>query len=147
MAFLDFIRNRSASQQQSAQQQSQSPKPENAKQMYARQDAQERANSKPVDRLPPDQRAQVDAIRAKLDKATQHMGGNAQSHAQTEGHNDTREAARQNMTAQDKNAPALSPTSAQHGKTAHDVRPSQESTEKTQPRQQTISRPKPSWER
>lgn len=149
MPFLDFIHNRNASQQQSVAQTSQSQAPENAKQMYARQAAEEKANEKPIDRLPADQRVQVEAIKAKLEKATQHITKDAGSVAPASS-DGSREAMRQNMTGQDKTAPALSPTSAQAGKTAGEKSPANEpakTQDKPTQRPQTMPRPRPSWER
>jgi len=62
---------------------------------------------------------------------------------------------RQNMTSQDKAAPALSPTSAQQGKTANEQdgpAPSEDASSKSQESsqeqtRQTIARRPPSWER
>jgi hypothetical protein len=154
MGLLAWIRNRSAGPQQSVASKSQEPRPENAKQMYAREAAPEKAKLTPINRMPPDQQAKVDKIKATLEKATRHIEGNVQSTpAAVPDVNGGREAVRQNMTAQDKVAPALSPTSAQHGKTAQEKPPipSQEPPTKSpdNPRhgQPTLPRPRPSWER
>jgi len=149
MGWKDWIPNRG---QQHVAEKPKAQKPQNAKQMYARQDGQEQANRTPLDRMPPEQRAQVDAIKAKLEKATQHIDGNAQRPSPASSDSDGgREAARQNMAGQEKTAPALSPTSVQAGKTAQEkpTSPSQETprTDKRQSRPQTVPRPKPSWER
>jgi len=154
MALLDFMNKRKAAQQQSVANKSQEPKPETAKEMYTRQAGQEQT-ARPLDRMPPDQQAKVEGIKASLQKATQHIDKSAHSPsaAPADG-NGSREAMRQNMTGQDKTAPALSPTSAQSGTTAEKNTPGQlnETPAKTQEKapgraQQTVPRPKPSWER
>ena len=154
MGLLAWIRNRSAAQQQSVANKSQEHRPENAKRMYAREAAQEKANLTPRDRMPAGQQAKVDKIKATLERATRHIDRNGQTHSPTQVEaNDSREAVRQNMTAQDKVAPALSPTSAQHGKTAQEKpstlsqEPPAKTPEKPRPGPQTLPRPRPSWER
>jgi hypothetical protein len=149
MGFLDWITKRNAGQQQSVAETSQ--RPERAKEMYAREAAQEKTHLKRIVQMPPDQQAKVDKIKATLEKASKHIDANAQTPSPAANGNDSREAARQNITGQGKHAPALSPTSAQTGKTVHEASPapSQESPSKTpeQPRGQTVPRPRPSWER
>ena len=149
MGFLGWITKRSAGQQQSVAEKPQ--RPERAKEMYNRQEGLERANRTPLDRMPADQLAKVDAIKAKLEKATQHIDSNTLTPSPAANKDDSREAARQNMTGQEKHAPALSPTSVHDGKTAHEKSPlpSQESPSKTpdKVRPQTVTRPQPSWER
>jgi hypothetical protein len=154
MPFLDFIRNRNASRQQQVAQNTQERKPETARQMYARQGAQETAKLTPLDRLPAEQKAKVDAIKATLEKATQHIGQSvgtpSVSAPDTAG---DREAMRQKMAAQDKAAPALTPTGMEAGRTAHDQSrtpanaPTPKAPEKASPRPQTVPRPRPSWQR
>jgi hypothetical protein len=145
MGFLGWIRNRNAAQQQSAANKSQEPRPENAKQMYAREAAQERANRTPLDRMPAEQQAKVDKIKATLEKATQHIERSTETSPTPVDANGGREAVRQNMTAQDKAAPAFSPTSAQAGKTP--LEKPVKAPEKPQERPQTVPRPRTSWER
>jgi hypothetical protein len=149
MAFLDFLKDRAVRQQPDADK-SQTPKPEMAKQMYTREAAQERANQKPLT-LEPRQQTELDAVRARLEKATQHLGPDSTPPpspipADSSG---SRESMRQNMTAQDKEAPALSPTSGQAGKTAIDKAP-ENSPEPAKPaptKPPTLPRRPPSWER
>ncbi len=62
--------------------------------------------------MPPDQQAKVEAIKARLEKATQHINKDANTPSSAAPSDGNREAVRQNQTAQDKTAPALSPTSA-----------------------------------
>jgi len=154
MGFLGWIKNRSSQNHQPDSNRAPEPRPENAKRMYARQDGQERANLTPMDRMPPDQRAQVDAIKAKLEKATRHIDTNAPAPLPAAGESGGGHTAeRQNMAGQEKTAPALSPTSAQAGKTPNENAPvpSTEPPAKTQDkavsRPQTVPRPRPSWER
>jgi len=148
MALLDFLKKR---QQQTAQPKTQ---PETAKQMYTREAAQQTKRSS-VEQMPPEQLQKVNEIRARIEKATRHAG--QESPARPASHADapvTQEAMRQNMTAQDKSAPAMSPTSAQAGMTSvgngTPVRPAP--TPKAQQKAaqkpaQTIARRPPSWER
>ena len=153
MALLDFIKNRSNAQQTVANK-PQAPKLETAKEMYSRQAAQQTANNRPLEQMPPDQREKVDAIKERLEKATQHIDKSAQlpTAAPTDSM-DNREALRQNQTGQDKTAPALSPTDHQTGRAveANAHAPSNETPAKTPEkpiaRAQTLPRPRPSWER
>lgn len=153
MALLDFINNRNATQQQPANK-SQEQKPETAKEMYTRQAGQDRANEKPLHQMPPNEQAKLESIKATLEKATQHRDHGAHTPGSAQGDSaGNREAVRQNMTGQDKTAPALSPTSVQVGQTTgKDAQaPSNESPtktpDKTDGRAQTMPRPRPSWER
>src|SRR5580658_11228328 len=118
MAFLDFIKNR---QQQSSGEQTQQQKPETAKEKYSREAVQEKANKKPLDQMPADQQAKAAAVKERMEKATQHMSQNsaAPAAAPADGASSP-QPMRQNMTGQDKTAPALSPTSAQRGQTEKD---------------------------
>jgi hypothetical protein len=148
VALLDFIKNRKASQQQSASQASQAPKPETAKQMYTRQ-ASEQQPRDSVDRLPADQKATVDEIKAELAKSMgpNHHEGNKPSPAPAGGAASP-EAMLQNMTGQDKTASALSPTSAHTGKTAAQESQSKDvAKDKAPTRPPTLPRQAPSWER
>ena len=154
MAFLDFIQNRNAAAQQPAANKPQPQTPETAKEMYSQQAAQETANRKPLEQMPPDQRAKVDAIKERLEKATQHIDKNAHSPAPASADSmGNREALRQNMTGQDKAAPALSPTDHQAGQTVQGNAPApsnqspSQTAEKSTSRSQTFPRPRPSWER
>jgi hypothetical protein len=156
MAFLDFVRNSGTGQEQSAAGNTQTQKPATAKEMYKQQAEQEKPGRKALNQMPPDQQAKVEAISAKLQKATQHIqqkntvqpGAPSDSGASPE-------PMRQNMAGQDKAAPALSPTSMQAGITAAEkgaTAPSQESSAKSPEKQalrarQTVPRRPPSWER
>lgn len=154
MSLLDFIKNRNASQQQSAEGKTPEQKPETAKAMYSREAAREKASQKPVESMSPEHQARAKAVGATLQKATQHIDRIA--HVPPAGPADdagNRGAVRQNQTGQDKTAPALSPTSAEVGRTAEGnaPAPSPEPPAKTQEkpagREQTLPRPRPSWER
>jgi hypothetical protein len=119
--------------------------------MYTREAAQEKANQTPVDRMPEEQRAKAREVAARLDKATSHNENLAKTPtpapADAMGN---REAMRQNMTGQDKTAPAMSPTSAQSGQPATEKDHSQQQEKapgKQAGRSQTLPRPRPSWER
>jgi hypothetical protein len=150
MALLKFLKER---QQQVNQ--DKPAQPETAKQMYARQEAQRSAQS-PMDKMPAEQRAKVDEIKARIERATQHTGQEVSTRQTSPGDTPvTQEAMRQNMTGQDKTAPAMSPTSELAGKTSLErgdaVRPSPtppRPPQKMTPKpQQTIARRPPSWER
>jgi hypothetical protein len=127
MAFLDFVKNRQ--DQQSAQQTEQ--KPETAKAMYTREDAEGRAAQKPIQQLSDADRSQSKELGARLDKATQHIQQDTQPGAAAPADGTgSPEPMRQKMTAQDKAAPSLSPTSGQMGTPASEkdaTQPSQES--------------------
>jgi hypothetical protein len=153
MAFLDWVKNRGG-QNTAPEHQPQQQQPETAKQMYTRQDAEQRVNAKPATQIPPDQRERVEAVKADLQKATQFQRQSSEAAAPAPQDSATSpQPMAQKATGQDKVAPDLSPTSAKDG-----VRPSDEKqvapsetparSETTQPsRPQTIARPAPSWER
>jgi hypothetical protein len=154
MAFLDFIKNRQA-QPESAAQPSQQQKPETARQMYTQQAGQERAAQKSVQHIPEADKSEARDWGARLDKATQHIqhngGAPAPAPADSTG---SPEPMRQNMVAQNKSAPALSPTSAQLGQTANEKSAAQPSAENSKApeksagqERQTMARRPPSWER
>jgi hypothetical protein len=150
MAFLDFIKNRNATAQQSVAQKAQYPKPETAKEMYIRQASQDRTAQQPMDRMPADQQAKVEAIKQRLEGATRHISPEGPQAPIPADNSGSREAMRQNMTAQDKTAAPLSPTSVQAGQTAEKgaPEPSGKTPEKTPARSpQTVPRRPPSWER
>jgi hypothetical protein len=153
MAILDFIKNRQA-QQQSKEQVAQ-PKPETARDMYARQGEQERTSSRPMDQMPPQQQAKVEEVKAEMQKATQHLDHQAPANAPAPADGTASpQPMRQNMMAQDKEAPAQSPTSAQLGQAANEKSasaPSREgqsqTRESSQQRAKTTARTSPSRER
>jgi hypothetical protein len=154
MAFLDFIKNRDG-QRPTAEQQSQQQKPENAKEMYRQKDVQDKAALKPLDQIPADKRARVDAIRSELQKATQLQEKSAP--VPTPAPADATaspQPMQQNMISQDKPAPDLSPTSAQKGTKAMEQeapaapdQPQSKAPEKSADQSKTIARRPPSWER
>jgi hypothetical protein len=157
MALLDFMKRDQAPAQQpvakTQQEQTQETSaPQTARQMYAQKAAQEK--TPPLNQMPQDQQARLEAIKATLQKATQHIDKNAAapSPAPADG-TDSREAMRQKMTGQDKAAPALSPTSAEAGQRAAELNsPSNVTPMKTPEKQvtrapQTVPRRPPSWER
>jgi hypothetical protein len=145
--FLDFIKNRLTSQQQPVANKSQEQKPETAQQMYKREAVEEKASRNPIGRMPPEQIAKLNGIKATLERATRHI--NKDVHAPSAAPGESAggwEAMQQNMTAQDKTAPALSPASMQAGKSEPD-RDTPNAPEKSVERPQTLPRPRPSWER
>jgi hypothetical protein len=149
MALLDFIKNRIAPKQQPVANKPQEQKLETVHQKQARVDAEDRAKLTPVDSMPADQTAQLGAIRERFEKATGHHGPAIEPPpANSAGTMDNREPMRQNMSGQDQSTPALTPTSAETGKTTleNSTSRSDQSPAKT-PRPQTLPRPRPSWER
>ena len=149
MALLDFMKNRN-NQQQDVAQKPQEQTPVTAKQLYTRQDAQERASQKPVDQLPPAQQQKLDEVKARLEKATQHVGNDTPPSPPNAGGSASPQALRQNMSGQDKAAPALSPTSEHAGATAKEqsaTKQSESPSKATDSQTQTIARRPPSWER
>jgi len=153
MGFLGWIKSRNAAQQQPAANKPQEQKPETAKQMYSRVARQDKTAQKPLDQMPPDQQAKVEAIKEKLEKATQHIDKNAQAPAPAPADaTGSCGAMRQNMRGQDKTAPALSPTSERAGQPATGQTSSSRQPEKSSEKQaghaqKTVPRPSPSWER
>jgi hypothetical protein len=136
MAFLDFIKNRN--QQQPVAEKSQEQKPENAKQMYTREAAEQKAAEKPIT---PEVKAQADKAMGTM-REFQQQGSPSQPSV-SEGSSPNAHLQKQDY--QDKAQHALSPTDGAAGKTA-----SQEKTkapEKQTERPQTIARRPPSWER
>jgi hypothetical protein len=139
MAFLDFIKNRNASPQQSVAKESQQP--ETAKQMYTREAAQ--AKSKPVEQISPDEKAKAADIGTDLKKTMGLHGPDGNGPAPAGGAASP-EAVRQNMTGQNRAAEALSPTNMHSGKP---VEKETKEPEKPKSPAPTVPRPRPSWER
>jgi hypothetical protein len=154
MAFLDFIKNREG-QRPAAEQQSQQQKPENAKEWHTRKDAQDKAALKPLDSIPADKQVRVDAVRAELQKSTQHQEKAAPTPAPAPADaTASPQPMQQKMMSQDKPAPDLSPTSAQKGTKAMDQEApatsgqgQSKTQEKSADQAKTIARRPPSWER
>jgi hypothetical protein len=141
MAFLDFVNNRQAAQQQAVAQKSQEQKPETAKEMYARQDTKEQAATKPIT---PEIKAQADRAMATMNKATEHVQSPAKQPAPETG--SAPQAQLQNQSRQDKAQEALSPTDGASGKTA--LQDKEKAPDKAPQRApQTMPRRPPSWER
>jgi hypothetical protein len=148
MAFLDFIKNRQASEPQPAAQKSQeqkpdAAKPETAKEMYTREAAQEKANRiAPT----PDQKQRAQKIGEVLNKATQHRDQAAPARPDAPDEGGTNDAQIQKQNQQGKTQEALSPTDDARGQTvAQEQQPAPEKT--TERAQQTVARRPPSWER
>lgn len=142
MALLDFIKNRQQQPAEASQQ-----KPETAKEMYSREASEGRAGQKPVEQIPDNAKSAARDLGARLDNASQPIQQTGPAQASAPEGASGPEPMRQKMTAQDKDAPELSPTSGQMGQTANEkeAAPAQESSEKSQ--RPTIARPTPSWER
>jgi hypothetical protein len=117
MAFLDFIKNRDV-QRPAAEQQSQQQKPDHAREHFARRDAQDKAALKPLDGLPAQPKAELDEVKARMEKASQHLHQDVSAPVVApQDSASSPEAARQNMSNQEKATPELSPTSMQAGTT------------------------------
>ena len=154
MGFLDFIKERG--QRPSAEQQSQQQKPETAKEMNTREAAQERPAQKSVAQISDADKSYARELGSRIDQAAQDIQQKAPAQTQApEDGTGSPEPMRQNMMSQDKAAPALSPTSAQQGKTSNEQdgpAPSEDASSKSQESsqeqtRQTIARRPPSWER
>jgi hypothetical protein len=153
MALLDFIKNR---KQQPSTEQTQNQKPETAKQMYAREAAQDRANQKPEPQIADAEKVKAKELGARIDAVAQETQQKvpAQTPAPESGASSP-EPQRQMMTAQDKVAPSLSPTTAQAGTPAAEQEknalakgsPAQSQQKSQEPPKPTIARRPPSWER
>ena len=126
------------------------------REMYTRRDAQERATRKPLDSLPPEQRAKVEEIKATLENATRHIHPQAPATSPAPGdESGHREPLRQQMVAQERTAPNLTPTDMDAGRSAADWKgpePPDKEPEKTADsrpgqRLQYLPRRPPSWER
>lgn len=143
MAFLDFIKNRG---QQSAEQQSQQQKPEISHDA-SRQATQERVAATPTEYVRPEQQGRLAEVQALYNKGTQEASQPipAPSPAPEDGTTNP-QPMRQAMSGQDKAAPDMSPTSAQHGSRAEEVEGPSAPTH-TPSNRETIARPTPSWER
>lgn len=155
MAFPDLMRKQLERwQHKGAQEKGGHEKPETAKEMYTRKDAEQKANARPVEgQISESHKAQALEVGKRIDAATKHMGqGRATQPAAPSDGAGSQQPMRQNAMNQDKSAPALSPTSAQKGTPATEKgTPSQEPAkqpEKAAPqRPQTMARPQPSWQR
>ena len=141
MALLDFIRNRGGQEQATADQ----PKPETAKEMYRREASQE--NPKPVQSLTPDQQAKVAQARELFQQGTERAANAPSVNAEAPAGGATSpQPMRQMAMNQDKESPALSPTSAQAG-TPSSERQVQAPEKSQQQVTRTMARTTPSWER
>ena len=153
MGILDFIRNRQSSQQQTSEK-TQEQSPSTAKEMYARQEAQEKKSQPAVEQISDQDKASAREAAERIKRVTERLEKVSPSHsaAPSEG-TASPQPMRQKMMQQENAAPALSPTTAQAGATAKDAtRPSNESAGKTteqseQRTRQTLPRRPPSWER
>jgi hypothetical protein len=159
MAFLDFIKNRQAEQQTPSQDtKPEHAKPATAREMYAQQEAQEKANRA---ELTPDVKSKADEVMKAVNQASLSAQAQSQSAPSEGGGSST--PMRQAEMNQDKTAPALSPTTDQVGKAADSPSHNQptpddivhkERSEKTQDaardqaqRSQSQERSRGGWER
>ena len=150
MAYLDWIRNR-------GKQQAVAPKPqqENAKQMYAREAAQERATGRGVSQMPAEAKAAAKDVRTFLENYGKSVMENPPALNMTDVEGATSpQPMRQSMVRQHIHPPALSPTSGQSGlEHQHSGPPASETPAVETPKQTptppqpTVPRRPPSWER
>jgi len=152
MAFLDFVRNHDG-QRPVGQQQSQQQKPDVSREASS---AVQEQPSKTVSQVPEDIRARARDIGSRIEQSGQNIEQSAgtlpQAPAEATGN---QQPLRQNMTAQDKPAPDLSPTSFQAGIPSKDVEgpgppeptPSTSQSQTQEQSRATIARRPPSWER
>ncbi len=141
MGFLNWIKDRNAARQQSVARKPQEQKPENAKEMYTRHDALERALAKPIT---PEIKAMADRVLATIEKASGQTQLPSATTTPESGGNPA--ALLQNQHRQDTSQNALSPTDGTAGKTA--VEGKKSAPEKPVQRvPQTLPRRPPSWER
>jgi hypothetical protein len=151
MGVRDWFGKTATTQRPSAQNPPQN-EPATAKEMYRHQ---AEGDGKAMNRMPPDQQAKVEAIRERLQKATQYWEPNTPAMSPASADSPaSNEPMRQNMVSQDKAAPALSPTSAQAGTTATDKSVATATKETPAKRHepvprtlQTVTRRPASWER
>jgi hypothetical protein len=144
MAFLDWMKDRPATQQQSVaktsqQQKQEAPEARTAKEMYAQQAAQDKAAEKTIT---PAVKTEADRATAFLDKASIHQQARNAPDAESGG---TNSAHLQKQNNQDKSQAALSPTDSFVGKTALQEKTPTPQTTKVP--QKTVPRRPPSWER
>jgi hypothetical protein len=140
MGFLNWIKNHNAAREQSVANRTQGPKPENAKAMYAREAAQEKAAEKPIT---PEIKEKADRALATINKVAQHLGQAATPAAPETSWSPS--AQLQRRDGQEKTQAALSPTDGTTGRTPSKERA--KTPEKSPERPKTLTRPRPSWER
>lgn len=148
MAFLDFVKNHDG-QRPAGQQQSQQQKPDISREAS---NALSEQPAKTVSQLPEDIRTRARDIGSRIEQSGQNIEQSASTlpQAPTDA-TGNQQPMRQNMTAQDKPAPDLSPTSFQAGIPAKDVeapaRPEATPATSQEQARNTIARRPPSWER
>jgi hypothetical protein len=159
MAFLDFIKNRQSEQQTPLQEtKPEHAKPATAREMYAQQDAQEKANRT---ELTPDVKSKADEVMQAVNQAS--LSAQTQSPSSPSEGGGSSTPMRQAEMNQDKTAPALSPTTEQVGRPANEPNHNQptpddivhqERSQKTQEsardqaqRSQSQERSRGGWER
>jgi hypothetical protein len=120
MPFLDFIKNRGQAVSAPANEQS-GPGPETAKQMYTREAAQAKETTRPISEMSRESLAEVQSIGAGMkptptepDPQAPPPAAPTSAPAPSDGA-DNQQPMKQVSMAQDKTAPALSPSSAQMG--------------------------------
>jgi len=152
MAFLDFVKNRD-SHRSATEQQSQQQKPDLSREAS---NAVSEQPGKTVSQVSEDIRARARDIGSRIEQSGQNIEQSASPLPQppTEA-TGNQQPMRQNMTAQDKPAPDLSPTSFQAGIPSKDVEgpgppeptPSTSQSQTQEQSRATIARRPPSWER
>ncbi len=148
MGFLSFIKERQTQQPQE-EQQSQQQKTETAKQMYSREAVEQAGGTKPVS-LTPAQEASAKEAAGLFRQGTQATVEVTPAPTPTPGDGaSNQQPMKQNMMGQDKEAPALTPTSAQAGRSVSEIGPPAATPDKPEPSGNNKGRTPepPSWER
>ncbi len=138
MKFLGWITKGNAARQQSVAEKPQMP--ETAKEMYSRQEAQEKAAARPIT---PEIKAQADRALSTINKASQHLQSQSPSQESDGGSN---AGYLQKQDHQGKAQEALSPTDGREGKTAAQDK-SKVPDKAVSQIPKTVARRPPSWER
>ena len=147
MGFLDFIKHRNTSKQPTVAPKPQERAPGNAREFFRGEAAGEKAQQKPINRLPADAQSDLESIRAARDKTLWPQG--SQGVTVPAGAPDAMPNAapmRQKREGQELSAPSLSPTDGHKGSPATDKAPEKE-PEKASEQPKTLPRPRASHER
>jgi hypothetical protein len=116
--------------------------PENAKQMYAREAANEKA--RPIEQIPDGDKASAKAIGERIDRMTQHLRDALSEPSGQAGFGGSPAAGRQNMIGQETPQEALSPTDGRAGSVGGQTKQPEQARPEVQ---KTLPRRPPSWER
>jgi hypothetical protein len=138
MSFLDWMKQRSAPRQDVAQR----PEPS-----WKKPQAQEQHN--PVAQMSESEKAKAREIGERINRATQYLQGGGQAPQPAPENIGDSGPQRQNQVNQDKQAPALTPTDGDVGRTSQEPArtPPQKAPEKPSQTQQRPVRGRGGWER